>query len=142
MDRERVEPTISQLLASCPVHRHRGIRKYRAGGQGWTLPLVFFLASKAPPWTRRPEDQKPEDDQGGFAFVRNKSFVFQKYIFHHAVGPLLRFSFHCQVPLSARISSVMGNICCWSKDYHRREKSNRHIEVTNVDSEKVRDCHA
>ena len=88
------------------------------------------------------KDQKPEDDQGGFAFVRNKSFVFQKYIFHHAIGPLLRFSFHCQVPLSARISSVMGNICCWSKDYHRREKSNRHIEVTNVDSEKVRDCHA
>ena len=23
-------------------------------GQGWSLSLVFFLASKAPPWTRRP----------------------------------------------------------------------------------------
>ncbi len=27
---------------------------YGARGQGWSLPLVFFLASKAPPWTRRP----------------------------------------------------------------------------------------
>ena len=31
-----------------------------AGGQGWSLPLVFFLASKAPPWTRRSRHQ------GGF----------------------------------------------------------------------------
>ena len=34
--------------------RYLEFEEYGAGGQGCSLFLVFFLASKAPPWTRRP----------------------------------------------------------------------------------------
>merc|ERR1711991_727014 len=43
-----------QLVPSTWGVKHPTFPLYGARGQGCSLPLVFFLASKAPSWTRRP----------------------------------------------------------------------------------------
>ena len=49
----KLGPVVPTVLYQAGDHQVGSSEFIWGRGQGWSLPLVFFLASKAPPWTRR-----------------------------------------------------------------------------------------